>query len=61
MYNDTDLQKALCHYAVINLMELGAMPDFHLIPTEDFFLIVNNPLFVCYEVGIRYQDNEACY
>ena len=50
VYNDAALQKALCHYAVINLKELSGMSDFHLILPEDFILIVNDPLFVCYEV-----------
>ena len=50
VYNDAALQKSLCHYAVINLKELSGMSDFHLILPEDFMLIVNDPLFVCYEV-----------
>ena len=51
VYNDAALQKALCHYAVINLKELSGMSNFHMILPEDFMLIVNDPLFVCYEVG----------
>jgi len=51
MYNDKGLQKSLCHYAVINLKELSGMADFHLMLPEDFLLIVNDPLFVCYEVA----------
>ena len=55
VYNDAALQKALCHYAVINLKELSGMSDFHMILPEDFMLIVNDPLFVCYEVD-KYKN-----
>ena len=55
VYNDAALQKSLCHYAVINLKELSGMSDFHMILPEDFMLIVNDPLFVCYEVDSMIQ------
>ena len=39
LYNGAALQKALCHYAVINLKELSGMPDFHSILPEDFTMM----------------------
>ena len=51
VYHDKALQAALCHYAVIHLKELSIISDFSLILPEDFMAIVNDPLFVCYEVN----------
>ena len=51
IYNDKSLQRALCHYAVIHLKELSSTSDFSLILPEDFMTIVNDPLFICYEVS----------
>ena len=50
-YSDKSLHASLCSYAVIHLNKIVNTKDFTDILGDDFFDIINRPLFLCYEVS----------